>query len=62
MSEKYTINDLSSNLVAVIFQFLPIKDMFLAAKSSKKFYDAFKKDFLMEQIAKKHVVKHGKIF
>ena len=56
MSEKYTINDLSSNLVAVIFQFLPIKDMFLAAKSSKKFYDAFKKDFLMEQIAKKKMI------
>ena len=56
MSEKYEINDLSSNLIAIIFQYLPIKDMFMAAKSSKKFYDAFKKDFLMEQIAKKKMI------
>ena len=38
MSLKTELNDLSENLIACIYKYLPEKDMFNAARCSKKFY------------------------
>ena len=54
MSEKLVLSDLPTNLISVIYQFLPEKDMCEASRSSKKFYEAMQKDFLMEQLAKRN--------
>ena len=56
MSLKTELNDLSENLLACIYKYLPDKDMFNAAKCSKKFYSAFQKDFLMEELAKNSMI------
>ena len=52
--EKIGLSDLPTNLISVIYQFLPEKDMCEASRSAKKFYEAMQKDFLMEQLAKKN--------
>ena len=54
MSLKTELNDLSGNLLACIYKYLPKKDMFSAAMCSKKFYNALQKDFLMEELAKRN--------
>ena len=51
--EKIQLSDLPTNLISIIYQFLPEKDMCAASRASKKFYEAMQKDFLMEQLAKK---------
>ena len=56
MSLKTDINDLSENLIACIYKYLPEKDMINAAKCSKKFYSALQKDFLMEELAKNSMI------
>ena len=56
MSLKTDINDLSENLLACIYKYLPDKDMFNAARCAKKFYSAFHKDFLMEELAKNSMI------
>ena len=56
MSLKTELNDLSENLIACIYKYLPEKDMFNAARCSKKFYSAFQKDFLMEELAKNSMI------
>ena len=56
MSEKLTLSDLPTNLIAFIYQFLPEKDMIEASKCAKKFNEALEKDFLMEQLAKRDMM------
>ena len=56
MSEKLVLNDLPTNLIAFIYQFLPEKDMVQTARCSKKFNEALEKDFLMEQLAKRDLM------
>ena len=54
MSEKLELSDLPTNLISVIYQYLPEKDMCEASRAAKKFYEAMQKDFLMEQLAKRN--------
>ena len=56
MTEKLVINDLPTNLIAVIFQFLPEKDMFMAGFTCQKFHEALQKDFLMEELVKRDIM------
>ena len=55
MSSKKQLIDLPTNLIAFIYQFLSEKDMFMISKASKKFDEAFHKDFLMEQLVKRNI-------
>lgn len=55
MSLKTELNDLSGNLLACIYKYLPTKDMFSVSFCSKKFYNALQKDFLMEELAKRNM-------
>lgn len=55
-SEQLVIEDLPTNIIAVIFKYLPEKDMFMAAFTCKKFYSALSKDFLMEELSRRNIM------
>ena len=55
-SEKIEITDLPSNLIAIIYQFLPEKDIFAASWTCEKMLEARQKDFLMEELAKRSIM------
>ena len=53
MSSKINLEDLSTNLIAFIYQYLDVKDMLNAGKACRKLQSALQKDYMYIELAKR---------
>ena len=53
MSSKIQLTDLSTNMLAFIYQYLKEEEMFVASKSCKKMRKAFNQDFIFIELTKR---------